>query len=229
MGRKTKNDFSKAVTITEPNIRMNFLYQASNLLAYTLSKEIKKSKGEEPKNKSIISNEKEKTIKKIPTKNNVSKKRKRVPLRVKRNKHLSELNKSLTNENNMDIDSPKRLQNEKIHSIIHKDYPLLPLARYYNTTLGVVAQKTVSRMDPNVKRSICKCCKTPLIPGLTSDIQIDDNETKYEIICKTCHTKKCFKSDNPNYSLFTERAALSTEEYTQYMSELSKDKKKGKR
>ncbi|OUM58822.1 hypothetical protein PIROE2DRAFT_15813 [Piromyces sp. E2] len=160
MGRKAKNNFSKAVTITESNIRMNFLYQASNLLAYTISKEIHANT-----NNSSSTGKKDKTLNKKKSNSNIAKdsknklikKRKRVPLRKKRNKHLSELYKNtkcdeIGNENGMDVDSTtndkssSEVKDKKLCSILNKDYPLLPLARYYNTTLGVVAQKTVSRM-----------------------------------------------------------------------------------
>ncbi|ORX87099.1 Rpr2-domain-containing protein [Anaeromyces robustus] len=258
MGKKSKNNIAKATSISESNIRINFLYQASNLLAYTISKEIQsnidlKKKEEKKSNNSNNNNNnnKNKTIKQCKDTKGITKKRKRIPLRIKRNKYVSDLYKnsikndetnnndnntnSMTeNANAMDIDKPNNslinlnlsLKDKKLNSITNKDYPLLPLARYYNTTLNVVAQKTVSRMDPNVKRSICKYCKTPLIPGLTSDIKIDDEETKYEISCKSCQTKREFKSDNPNYCLFTEKAAITTKVYEDYLQEMSKDKKK---
>jgi len=159
MGRKAKNNLSKAVTITESNIRMNFLYQASNLLAYTISKEIQSDTNKTNKTGIINNKDKKDNAKNVKTNSNNSKdklikKRKRVPLRIKRNKYLAELNKNLKkdefqNENAMDVDSDKALKESKDNqmcSILNKDYPLLPLARYYNTTLGVVAQKTVSRM-----------------------------------------------------------------------------------
>ncbi|KAG4087181.1 Rpr2-domain-containing protein [Neocallimastix lanati (nom. inval.)] len=238
MGRKAKNNISKATSLTESNIRMNFLYQASNLLA-TKSKEIQSNKNP---NKMEFNIDKKKVKKnstnntnKKQTKDKIINKRKRVSLRTKRNKHISDLYKNVnqddsTDINTMDIDNtPSKIQNIKLNSITNKNYPLLPLARYYNSTLSVVAQKTVSRMDPNVKRSICKCCKTPLIPGLTSDINVDDNEVKYEIVCKSCHTKREFKSDNPDYCLFTEKAALTPDIYEKYLEELSKENKKEKK
>eukprot|EP00833_Pecoramyces_ruminatium_P012592 jgi/Orpsp1_1/1186624/evm.model.d7180000052053.1 len=224
MGRKAKNNIAKATSLTESNIRMNFLYQASNLLA-TISKEIqsndnstiKKFKADRKKKAENIKNN---SVKKVDGEK-IVKKKKRVPLRLKRNKHISDLYKDKIendskNTNAMDIDkitnnTSMELQNKKLNAITNNNYPLLPLSRYYSTTLNIVAQKTVSRMDPNVKRSICKCCKTPLIPGLTSNIEIDDNETKYAIECKSCHTKREFKSDNPDYCLFTEKAALTPE------------------
>jgi len=155
MGRKAKNNISKATSLTESNIRMNFLYQASNLLA-TKSKEIQSNKNP---NKMEFNIDKKKVKKnstnntnKKQTKDKIINKRKRVSLRTKRNKHISDLYKNVnqddsTNINTMDIDNtPSKIQNIKLNSITNKNYPLLPLARYYNSTLSVVAQKTVSRM-----------------------------------------------------------------------------------
>ena len=56
-----------------------------------------------------------------------------------------------------------------------------------------------------------------------------DNEVKYEIVCKSCHTKREFKSDNPDYCLFTEKAALTPDIYEKYLEELSKENKKEKK
>jgi len=237
MGRKAKNNIQKATSVSEPNIRMNFLYQASNLLAYTFYKteqsdfKVKdKIKCNNNNNNNSINN----------TNERITRKRKRIPLRLKRNRYIKDLNKNIKKDksfdkNAMDIDGHElqdkknELQNKEMKSILNKDYPLLPLSRYYNTTLNVVAQKTVSRMDPNIKRSICKCCKTPLIPGLTSDIKVDDDETKFEILCKSCQTSRIFKSDDPNYCLFTEKAAITVKEYEQYLDAMTKENQKGKR
>lgn len=230
MGRKAKNNIQKATSVSEPNIRMNFLYQASNLLAYTFTK---------AEQSDFKVKDKIKSNNKINTANNsneqIKRKRKRIPLRLKRNRYIEDLNKNIKKDksfdkNAMDIDGlANELQNKKLKSILNKDYPLLPLSRYYNTTLNVVAQKTVSRMDPNIKRTICKCCKTPLIPGLTSEIKVDDDETKFEISCKSCQTSRIFKSDDPNYCLFTEKATITVKEYEQYLDAMTKEKQKGKR
>jgi len=145
MGRKAKNNIQKATSDSEPNIRMNFLYQASNLLAYTISKAEQSDFKEKDK---IKSNKSDNTIKN--PNEQVKRKRKRIPLRIKRNKYIKDLSKikeKSINKNAMDIDGlPSELQNRKMKSILNENYPLLPLSRYYNTTLNVVAQKTVSRM-----------------------------------------------------------------------------------
>jgi len=56
-----------------------------------------------------------------------------------------------------------------------------------------------------------------------------DDETKFEISCKSCQTSKIFKSDDPNYCLFTEKSSLTIKEYEQYLNAMAKDNKKGKR
>ncbi|KAJ3076169.1 Ribonuclease P protein subunit p21 [Podochytrium sp. JEL0797] len=46
------------------------------------------------------------------------------------------------------------------------------LARFYSRCMKQVASRMVLRMDPAVKRSICKQCDSILIPGLTAAVEI---------------------------------------------------------
>jgi len=153
MGRKAKNNIQKATSVSEPNIRMNFLYQASNLFAYTFYKT--EQSDFKVKDKIKCNNNNNNSINN--TNERITRKRKRIPLRLKRNRYIKDLNKNIKKDksfdkNAMDIDGHElqnkknELQNKEMKSILNKDYPLLPLSRYYNTTLNVVAQKTVSRM-----------------------------------------------------------------------------------
>ncbi|XP_066591303.1 uncharacterized protein Rpp21 isoform X2 [Prorops nasuta] len=41
-------------------------------------------------------------------------------------------------------------------------------ASCYGNTMVNCAQKSVLRLEPNVKRTICKCCQSYLIPGETA-------------------------------------------------------------
>lgn len=46
--------------------------------------------------------------------------------------------------------------------------------------------------EPNLKRSICKCCQTPLIPGETARVRLTSKPIKrIKWTCLTCmHTKR---------------------------------------
>ncbi|XP_048505976.1 ribonuclease P protein subunit p21 [Athalia rosae] len=51
-------------------------------------------------------------------------------------------------------------------------------ASYYGYVMMKCAQKSVLRMDPDVKRSVCKCCLSPLIPGVTAKVRLVSKPTK---------------------------------------------------
>ncbi|RUO95424.1 RNAse P Rpr2/Rpp21/SNM1 subunit domain-containing protein [Jimgerdemannia flammicorona] len=49
---------------------------------------------------------------------------------------------------------------------------LIPLGRFYVNSMKTVGKRLVLRLDPNLKRTICKRCDTLLIPSVTSRIRI---------------------------------------------------------
>ena len=49
---------------------------------------------------------------------------------------------------------------------------LVPLGRFYVNTMKTIGTKQVLRIDPSIKRTICKRCETILLPGVTSRIRI---------------------------------------------------------
>ncbi|KAK9236589.1 RNAse P Rpr2/Rpp21/SNM1 subunit domain-containing protein [Lipomyces kononenkoae] len=88
-----------------------------------------------------------------------------------------------------------------------------PLARYYASQMKAVARKSVIRLDPNIKRSICKRCDTILIPGRTCATFVE-NESIGSVphadvlthTCKVCGGQKRFPiGKDRDFLVFTER------------------------
>ncbi|KAG2180207.1 hypothetical protein INT43_003996 [Umbelopsis isabellina] len=68
---------------------------------------------------------------------------------------------------------------------------LSPLSRHYCNTMKQISRKLVLRLDPNVKRSICKTCENILIPSVTSSTRVKSRPQKnITITCRSCNTKK---------------------------------------
>ena len=74
------------------------------------------------------------------------------------------------------------------------------LARFYLTTLRSVAKKNVLRLDPAVKRTICKRCDSLLVPGVSCVHRIENKSSGGRkpwadvlvIECNACGTVKRF-------------------------------------
>lgn len=69
----------------------------------------------------------------------------------------------------------------------------------YSHLLVNVSQKAVQRMEPEVKRSICKRCHTLMIPGINSQIRIRKKRLRWN--CNKCSNSKFFKTD-PSHKLW---------------------------
>ncbi|KAK4884996.1 hypothetical protein RN001_001267 [Aquatica leii] len=69
----------------------------------------------------------------------------------------------------------------------------------YSNLLMNISKKAVQRLEPNIKRSICKKCHNLLIPGVSATIRIRKKNVKWT--CKRCHSTKVFKAV-PGYQLW---------------------------
>jgi ribonuclease P protein subunit RPR2 len=49
---------------------------------------------------------------------------------------------------------------------------LAPLGRFYINTMKTIGTKQVLRVDPSIKRTLCKRCETILLPGVTSRVRV---------------------------------------------------------
>ncbi|EKM75562.1 hypothetical protein AGABI1DRAFT_132102 [Agaricus bisporus var. burnettii JB137-S8] len=60
------------------------------------------------------------------------------------------------------------------------------LARMYVRTMNVVGQRTTTKMDPSVKRTICKSCSSVLIPGISARIRNRPSRQHQHLMIYTC-------------------------------------------
>ncbi|CAB50979.1 RNase P subunit Rpr2 [Schizosaccharomyces pombe] len=72
------------------------------------------------------------------------------------------------------------------------------LSRHYISTAKDVSQKSVMRIHPDIKRTICKGCNSLLVPGKSCSIRFEEPSRKNPSIdrvlwiCKKCAFKKRF-------------------------------------
>ncbi|KAI9294927.1 Rpr2-domain-containing protein [Neoconidiobolus thromboides FSU 785] len=90
---------------------------------------------------------------------------------------------------------------------------LTGLSRAYLSNLKSISKKLVIKMDPAIKRNICKRCNSNLILGKTCSIKaIEPNDKegekkkhiKLEYTCQFCYYKKSYLQ-NPEYQLFSDK------------------------
>ena len=73
------------------------------------------------------------------------------------------------------------------------------VSNYYLDLTSAIARKSLLKMEPNVKRNICKGCSGLLIPGLTANVHIVKKPPGFiHWKCTLCHTLKRFRAER-NY------------------------------
>ncbi|KAK7204519.1 RNAse P Rpr2/Rpp21/SNM1 subunit domain-containing protein [Myxozyma melibiosi] len=88
-----------------------------------------------------------------------------------------------------------------------------PLSRLYASQMRAVAQKSVLKLDPSIKRTICKRCDSVLIPGSTLSVHVENLSKKAvphaDVLvhtCKVCGGQKRYPvGQNREHVLFTDR------------------------
>ncbi|KAG8033922.1 hypothetical protein G9C98_008403 [Cotesia typhae] len=77
-------------------------------------------------------------------------------------------------------------------------------ASCFGNTMISCSRKAVLRIETDLKRSICKCCQSPLIPGETSHVRLITKPIKaVKQTCLICKTSKKIPI-KPGYKLWTE-------------------------
>ncbi|CAL7935861.1 unnamed protein product [Xylocopa violacea] len=77
-------------------------------------------------------------------------------------------------------------------------------ASYYGNTMVGCAKKSVLRIESDIKRTICKCCQSPLIPGETARVRLVSKPVKaVKWTCLTCLSVKRYPT-RKGYKLWTE-------------------------
>ncbi|KIJ19058.1 hypothetical protein PAXINDRAFT_70182 [Paxillus involutus ATCC 200175] len=67
------------------------------------------------------------------------------------------------------------------------------LSRSYVDVMKIVGQKTNVKMDPSVKRLICKGCSSVLTPGVSATVRIKNSTSHSHLIsykCNRCRTER---------------------------------------
>ncbi len=90
------------------------------------------------------------------------------------------------------------------------------LARGYNRNLDLISKKTVTKVSPHLKRTLCKKCNTFLIPGLTVSICLENLSKKKlqhnDVLvykCNNCEECKRFPvGKNREYQLFVDKSVV---------------------
>ncbi|XP_038668710.1 ribonuclease P protein subunit p21 [Scyliorhinus canicula] len=91
------------------------------------------------------------------------------------------------------------------HCVLAQNPENEELARFYAYTQRTISKRLVQRQDPSVKRTICKCCSSLLLPGLTATVRQRKRAQRVTIVrCLTCGVTKRFPR-KPGYSLWAER------------------------
>ncbi|KAI9204899.1 uncharacterized protein BJ171DRAFT_503978 [Polychytrium aggregatum] len=88
----------------------------------------------------------------------------------------------------------------------------VPLASYYNHAMKRICRKLVVRLDPSVKRQICKQCHAPLIPTLTSDIELKKEPLRIVTTCGRCKTTKSLPAKGRNPVLFYDKSTIGLDD-----------------
>ncbi|KAI9572279.1 RNAse P Rpr2/Rpp21/SNM1 subunit domain-containing protein [Boletus coccyginus] len=61
------------------------------------------------------------------------------------------------------------------------------LSRSYVETMKNVGKKTNVKIDPSVKRRICKRCSAPLVPGTSATVRVKDSTSHGHLVSYRCH------------------------------------------
>ncbi|GAA5863932.1 hypothetical protein JCM3774_004422 [Rhodotorula dairenensis] len=70
---------------------------------------------------------------------------------------------------------------------------LAPISDHLAGQMTAVAKKATVRIDPALKRVVCKCCDAALIPGLTSTVRVKPSKAHAHLLvytCTGCHTQR---------------------------------------
>ncbi|KAG2358478.1 RNAse P Rpr2/Rpp21/SNM1 subunit domain-containing protein [Suillus spraguei] len=82
-----------------------------------------------------------------------------------------------------DTQSPPRKRQKRVVSTAD-------LSRSYVDTMKIVGQKTNVKIDPTVKRVICKGCHIVLLPGASSTVRVKNSKSHGHIVVHTCNSCK---------------------------------------
>ncbi|RDX42738.1 Rpr2-domain-containing protein [Lentinus brumalis] len=80
---------------------------------------------------------------------------------------------------------PPKGKSKKKNTIRHPK-STAELSRCYVGSMRIVGQKAMVRMDPSIKRTLCKQCDTVLIPGSTASVRVKPLSSHGHAVVYTC-------------------------------------------
>ncbi|CAG9766049.1 unnamed protein product [Ceutorhynchus assimilis] len=95
-------------------------------------------------------------------------------------------------------------------------------SNHYSNLAVNISKKAVQRLDIDIKRTLCKGCRSILIPGVTCKIRIKKKKVLKH--CMKCSRVKVFDTRNKNYVPWSHREE-SLVELLDYADEESESKK----
>lgn len=83
------------------------------------------------------------------------------------------------------------------HCVLAQNPANTQLARFYIENLKNVAAKLVLRIDPDIKRTMCKKCSALLVPGVTATVRVKGRRQKHVVVrCLDCKAVKRFNTSD---------------------------------
>ncbi|KAJ3649235.1 hypothetical protein Zmor_020988 [Zophobas morio] len=74
----------------------------------------------------------------------------------------------------------------------------------YSNLLVAISKKAVQRLDIDLKRTLCKGCRSLLLAGVNCKVRIKKKRSIW--ICTNCSTSKVFDLRNPDYQPWPQQA-----------------------
>ncbi|KNZ80250.1 Ribonuclease P protein subunit rpr2 [Termitomyces sp. J132] len=81
-----------------------------------------------------------------------------------------------------DVKTARKRRNKSLRNVTTAS----ELSRSYIATMKSVGQKTTVKIDPGVKRTLCKGCNLTLIPGATATVRVKKSPSHGHIMVYTC-------------------------------------------
>ncbi|KZT10824.1 Rpr2-domain-containing protein, partial [Laetiporus sulphureus 93-53] len=84
------------------------------------------------------------------------------------------------------LQGPSKAEKKEIRRKQRHPNTAVELSREYIKSMKIIGQKTMVKMDPNVKRTMCKKCNSLLIPGTTALVRVKSSPSHGHLISYTC-------------------------------------------
>ncbi|CAH3164775.1 unnamed protein product [Pocillopora meandrina] len=114
-------------------------------------------------------------------------------------------NKSGVSPQNQESCHKLNFLHQASHVVLAINPENVEMSRFYASTMKSTAQKLVFKLDPSIKRTICKHCHALLIPGITARVRVRRKRERHIVVtCLECQTIKRYLC-RPNHVLWSEK------------------------